>query len=129
MNCIKSLTSLPDLMIPLLQKTCMHAPSAPESHCALYSSPCARRRSASSLAPPPLLLPPPRHLHPHFDVLCLIYPFRSDKSREMRDICCTHFEDACRCSIMCRAKVSFACSGIGSALLTGGGGKHACQAV
>lgn len=35
----------------------------------------------------------------------------------------THFEDARHCTATCRAKVSFACGGVGSAPLTGGGGR------
>lgn len=64
-----------------------------------------------------------------FLYLCLIYPFSQIGSWELRDICCAYFEDASCCSITYRAKVSFACSGIESASLTGGGREHARQAV
>lgn len=59
--------------------------------------------------------------HLYFDAYVLFIHSSQIRSQEIRDICCTHFEDASCCSITCRAKVLFAFSGIGSAWLTGGG--------
>lgn len=78
---------------------------------------------------PFFFLSSPRHLHLHFYAHVLFIHSSQIKSREMRDICCTYFEDASCCSITCKAKVSFAFSGVGSASLTGGGSEHAWQAV
>lgn len=63
--------------------------------------------------------------HLYFDAYVLFIHSSQIRSQEIRDICCTHFEDASCCSITCRAKVLFAFSGIGSAWLTGGGRLHA----
>lgn len=70
----------------------------------------------------PFFSPSPlHHLHLYFDAYVLFIHSSQIRSREIRDICCTHFEDASCCSITCGAKVLFAFSGIGSAWLTGGG--------
>lgn len=88
---------------------------------ALFVIPAPQERSAL-LPPPPF---PLHHLHLYFDAYVLFIHSSQIRSREIRDICCTHFEDASCCSITCRAKVLFAFSGIGSAWLTGGGRLHA----
>lgn len=79
-------------------------------------------RNGAPCCPPPF---PLHHLHLYFDAYVLFIHSSQIRSREIRDICCTHFEDASCCSITCRAKVLFAFSGIGSAWLTGGGRLHA----
>lgn len=71
--------------------------------------------------PAPSFSPPLHHLRLYFDAYVLFIHSSQIRSQEIRDICCTHFEDASCCSITCRAKVLFAFSGIGSAWLTGGG--------
>lgn len=69
----------------------------------------------------PSFYSPLHHLHLYFNAYVLFIHSSQIRSQEIRDICCTHFEDASCCSITCRAKVLFAFSGIGSAWLTGGG--------
>lgn len=59
--------------------------------------------------------------HLYFNAYVLFIHSSQIRSQEIRDICCTHFEDASCCSITCGAKVLFAFSGIGSVWLTGGG--------
>lgn len=83
-----------------------------------------------AFSPPPLLFSSPlHHLRLYFDAYVLFIHSSQIRSQEIRDICCTHFEDASCCSITCRAKVLFAFSGIGSAWLTGGGTPRACRLI
>lgn len=94
------------------------------------SSQSPRNRAASCLfSPAPSFSPPLHHLRLYFDAYVLFIHSSQIRSQEIRDICCTHFEDASCCSITCRAKVLFAFSGIGSAWLTGGGTPRARRLI
>lgn len=74
-------------------------------------------------------LSPTRHLHLHRYAYVLFIHSARIRLGRWEASAATHFEDVRRCTATCRAKVSFACGGGGSAPLTGGGGEHAWQAV
>lgn len=102
------------------------SPEVTLSSCPFFVTAWQERISTNSFSSTPSF---PHQLHLRFYAYVLFIHSSQIGSWELRDICCTYFEDASCCSITYRAKVSFACSGIESASLTGGGREHARQAV
>lgn len=97
-------------------------PAVTSFPCALFVIPVPQERARHCLFfSTPSFSSPLYHLHLYFDAYVLFIHSSQIRSQEIRDICCTYFEDASCCSITCGAKVLVAFSGIGSAWLTGGG--------